>query len=772
MPRLRASALASEADGMQAGGPWEAFLMESIDGVLSRMIFHKRSPWSRTGSLFLIGKLFNGTVVKGEMSDPREGENYRFYGELRDQKNRSEQAFEFDSFDIIIEQSVAGVVQYLKSYIAGLGIVKAQALVDHFGDETLTVLRTEPQRAREVSGISAKIAEAIKDHFEDVEQRKRFDPAAYAKLIDLFAGHRISKAVIKKLVSLYRSDAPATVMKNPYLLLALPRMGWKTVDAFALAVAKYDPHGLERHKAAYLEALQRISLDGHTHTTPSTLDFEAARLLGEAPVRSAITSLMADGDLVAWPADPAKGRQATYALGKFADAEGEIAERITNLAATALPLPCSIDTAGLHAAQAEAARLIEENGVAILTGPPGTGKSFTLAHILAQVVKVIPADVVRVAAPTGKAAKRAAELLDQHLPPGTIQCSTIHKLLAPQPSAEEQGIPEDVARRGRAREAFSFGKNEANPLELRLLVVDEFSMADVRLAASLLRAITPGTRLIIVGDENQLPSVGPGSVLRDLSASGVPTARLSEIVRSEAAGRVVKACHALKDGRHPEPARSVGLPLDNWVHVELRDMNAIAQAIVGLHESAAKNYVPGRPEDGGKGFDPVWGMQVVTPQNGRLPIACANLNQHLSAMLNPRPDRAAPPAMLGGNGESTENGNGTSGTSGTGADGDDEVSGPPFAVGDKVVRTKNGLCDQMILVGDDLPPSEDGEDGGDDEDWVEGLAAGILKQPSYESPTSPSLTSDFEWQGQSYHLKETAIVNGDMFAGCHTAIAS
>jgi exodeoxyribonuclease V alpha subunit len=329
--------------------------------------------------------------------------------------------------------------------------------------------------------------------------------------------------------------------------------------------------------------------------------------------------------------------------------------------------------------------------------------------------------------PTGKAAKRASELLNNYLPPDTIASTTIHKALAPKPSADDGGIPLEMARRGRARDPFSFTKNAQDPLKVNILIVDETSMVDVRLMASLLRAVPKGTRIVFVGDHNQLPSVGPGAVLRDMLASGIPTAMLTEIVRSDGGGRVVRACHAIKDGIVPEPAATVGLPTENWVHVEREDMREIAEIIVGLHESASRNYVAGGPEDGGKGFDPVWGMQVVSPQNGKLPIACAYLNRLLAAKLNPL---AAQQEGLGEAGLSLGSQAQTSGDGPPGNKEDDyEVSGPPFFVGDKVVRTKNGLCDEMLL----MPPGDF----------------------SFDRP-------EFTWRGNSYSLAETAIVNGDM----------
>jgi exodeoxyribonuclease V alpha subunit len=360
--------------------------LESLDGILSRIVFHKPSKWSRTGSKYLIGRLHSGVTVKGEMDDPREGENYRFYGEMRDQKGYDDPAFEFETFEVVIDQTTSGVVQYLKSYVSGLGIVKAQAIVDSFGDETFHVLRTDPERTLNVHGITSKIVDSIREHFKELERRKRFDPVAYAKLIDLFAGHRVPKNVIKDLVNLYSSDAPKKVIGNPYLLLSFPRMGWKTVDSFALSVVKFDPEGLERHAAAIMESFLRLAGDGHTHAPKLTVDSEAFNLLGSVPKGSAWTLLISDGDVMCWPEDPATKSPATFAMTKYASAEKEIAERLLILTKSVLFVRCPIGIDGLKPAQVDAVRLIEEHGVCLLCGAPGTGKSHTIARFIDELV--------------------------------------------------------------------------------------------------------------------------------------------------------------------------------------------------------------------------------------------------------------------------------------------------------------------------------------------------------------------------------------------------
>lgn len=669
--------------------------MESIDGVISRVMHHKPSKFSPGGQPFLVARLASGMTIKGHMLKPVAGESYRFWGELKNQKGDYGQAFEFHSYEPIVdERSADGVAAYLAAHVDGVGRAKAAKIVDHFGEDTLTILRATPERALEVAGIKQETVDSLLAHFADA---KAYDPVAYSRLLSLFADIRLPKRVVESLLKTYGSDAPDEILRCPYLLCQFPRVGWKTIDAFAMGKAGYDPDGIDRHEAAVMEALERAAADGHTAVTRAELTTAAIDLLGRRLDDTAIGRLVATYDVVEAP----DAHGTVYQLAKLARAEAAIADKLAALAAAGKPLefdladPAWLEETGLGDDQADAVRVVAENAVAIVSGPPGTGKSYTLSRTLGRLV-AHGIRGIRVVAPTGKAAKRAAELLAQVPGCEWIPATTVHKALAPQPNEAPAGVPAGDSRFGRGREEFSFGHNEASPLDDQVVVVDETSMLDVRLAAALLDAIKPGTRVIFVGDHNQLPSVGPGSVLRDLMAAGVPTVVLRQIRRSDGGGTVVRACHAIKDGRVPEDAERIDLPTHNWIHLEASDLDDIAAKIVELHL-------------GTRTFDPVWGMQVVTPQKAKLPMACDNLNRLLGAALNPD---AEP-------------------TAGSGAD---EEGGPPFRVGDKIVRTKNGIVDELVPWADQ-----------DDEDGPGGKAI-----------------PDFLWDGQTWVAREIPVVNGDM----------
>lgn len=663
--------------------------MDSTDGVLSRVLYHAPNKFNPSGLPFLIAKLQNGTVVKGEMSRPIVSDRYRFYGSMQAQKGRDEEAFCFSTYEVLIDDSVAGITQYLINHVPGLGRAKANSLVDHFGQETIKVLKTEPHRVIEAPKINESVVELIVAHFTD---RNQFDPAAYARLVDLFEGFRVPKRVIEKLLKNFGASAIDIISAQPYsILLALPRMGWETVDKFALTRLGYAPEGLDRHSSAILEAMNQISFQGHTYATSIDVEGITFTLLGGRIVKNAWTLCLNEG----WILSDSPDR---FMLPKIAAAEEEIAKRLALLTEAALPLDVTLDRDGLGGEQIEALDRIEAEGVSILAGSPGTGKSYTMAKALGSLVKAGRTNI-RVVAPTGKAAKRAAELIAKMMEikadkdaDNEIPCTTIHRALGPVPSeTEPEGVQGDDAKHGRGRESFGFHHNEARPLDCSFLVIDESSMADVRLAASLLKAVNPGTRVLFVGDPNQLPSVGPGGLLRDMIDAGIPTSTLNEIQRSESAGRVVHGCHAIKDGRMPKWADRISMPADNWAHIEIDDPNEIANEIVELH--AASKTFP----------DLLWDFQVVTPQKAKAAIGCNALNRRLSLKLNP-PHDAAQQGYL---------------------DPSESVN-TAFRVGDKVVRNKNGLADEMFEV------------------------VGWEDHP------------DWKWDDRDWTFDECTVVNGDM----------
>jgi exodeoxyribonuclease V alpha subunit len=393
----------------------------------------------------------------------------------------------------------------------------------------------------------------------------------------------------------------------------------------------YAREGLKRRLAASLHVLQEAAdTRGHTWLPGEKFIEKVQELTGFPPGADVRMKLIED--------EAIRIRDDKIALAKLADDELDVAGCIHRLLAKGEDLSphASIDLKGLAPDQQEAFRLCLTHPVFILTGAPGTGKTYTLRRIIEQFTEWNHR--IALAAPTGKAAKRMTEMIGQ----GAM---TIHRLLGPEVRTFDGEI------------YFSFSMGVGNPIPVDLLVVDEFSMVDVSLAASLFRAVASGTRVLIVGDHYQLPSVGPGAVLRDLLAAGVPSYELTEIKRNT--GDIVQACHAIKDGRpavsssHLDPESGL-----NFRHIEESDPFVI-QAII---RDLVTKRLPMR------GYDPVWDVQVLSPMNERTALACLDLNVLLQGALNMYPP----------------------------------VPGTPFRISDKVIQRKNESISSEFVVNGDL----------------------------------------------------------------------
>ena len=690
--------------------------LEILEARIRKVRWHGTGKFSPSGSLFLIAETEEGSLIKGEMQKPSLGEPYRFFGERRtDPKYDNNEYFRFYSFELLVDRTVDGLTDYLAKHVRRLGPVLARRLVQQFNEDTLTVLRTEPEQALAVPGITPGIVAAIKSHFEE---QGDYDPSAYAALHTLFGDYRVPQRTMQMLLRHWGSDAPTRVRENPYMLLSYPRMGWKTVDQIALDRCGYSPVGIFRQMAAVVECLEQEANEGHTYALKADLEFAVHKLIGKVPSVDAWRGLEELGVVTYHPLlldGPAGKSQTipTYSITKYWLAEQEIAYRLRAIAAAADHPSLPYDLEGLEEEQIPAAKLLESHGVAILTGPPGSGKTHSVTKILTSFDRETLSQTL-VIAPTGKAAKRAAELIERHFLGAGVTCSTCHRALKLIPNEAPEGVPAEDAKFGRGRDEFGFGHDHSNPLPYRVVIMEETSMTDAQLLASVLRAIAPGTRLTFVGDENQLPSVRPGAVLRDMIAGGVPTARLTKPRRN--AGRIAQACYEILRGRTPRPATRLNLDpavKDNWIHLEERDPNKAAALIVELHRRTKR--------------DPFWDLQVVTPEKNRKALACSNLNTLLSRLLNPRASS-------------------TDGTAG-GTEPDEDV-GPGIAIGDKVVRTKNGMVELMV------PATR--------EDIESGRLDSTADEWDWDDFTDDEEFDMCEWRDSVYRLEATPVVNGDV----------
>lgn len=542
--------------------------------------------------------------------------------------------FRAETLQVTPPTGIEGIERYLASgQMRGIGPMMAKRIVAAFGEAVFDIIEAEPGRLTEVEGIGAKRAARIVKGW--AEQR------AVREIMIFLHAHGVGTARATRIFRTYGQDSLNVMAEDPYRLARDIRgIGFKTADAIALRIglAREAP---QRLAAGISYALQKAMDEGHCGLPVEALVRSAAELLEVAPdlVRCAAALALREGREVV--ADTLAGEPCLFLKGLHG-AERAMAARLLDRAAGSPPWP-EIDFGlarpwveaktgkALSASQAEAVGLALSKKLCVLTGGPGVGKTSTLDAIL----RILTAKGVRVvlAAPTGRAAKRMAEQTG-------IEARTIHRLLEIDP------------RNG------GFQRDEANPLDADLVVIDETSMVDVPLMHALLKAVPERAALILVGDVDQLPSVGPGQVLADVIASGrVPVARLTEIFRQAAESRIVTSAHRVNTGRLPEaPPR--GEPSDFHI-VAIDEPEAGLDTLVEL----VARRIPRR-----FGLDPARDIQVLTPMI-RGTMGSRNLNHRLQAVLNPDP-----PVMV-------------------------ERFGWRFAPGDRVMETRNDY-DRDVFNGD------------------------------------------------------------------------
>jgi exodeoxyribonuclease V alpha subunit len=452
--------------------------------------------------------------------------------------------------------------------------------------------------------------------------------------------HGISTSRALRVFKLYGEDAIARVRANPYLLARdIPGIGFKSADAVGEKLG-FGHDSILRARGGLQHVLAEATGEGHTALPREVLLSTAAQLLGvdDAVVSGALDREVADGQLAV---EDIAGETMVF-LPALRAAEETIAATLRKLAAQAAGYPgIDFDKAlawvqektgkQLSPSQVEALRLVLGARVAVITGGPGVGKTTLLDSLL----RILAAKKVRfqLCAPTGRAAKRMGESTG-------CAAQTIHRLLEVFPSG-------------------GFKRGTKHPLDTDLVVVDEFSMVDVPLMASLCRALPPRGSLLLVGDPDQLPSVGPGAILSDLLSTGaVPSVRLTEIFRQAEASHIVRAAHDVRHGRVPEEA---GEKNADFAFLHREEPEEIAKLVLRL----VREEIPRRI-----GLDPVRDIQVLAPMH-RGSLGIRELNAALQAALNPpRADRA-----------------------------EIERFGTRFRVGDKVLQTRNNY-DKEVFNGD------------------------------------------------------------------------
>ncbi|MGY1823225.1 SF1B family DNA helicase RecD2 [Geodermatophilus sp. SYSU D00079] len=550
-------------------------------------------------------------TVVGSLLGAQPGETLRLHGRWGAHPQYGRQ-FQVEDYTTVLPATVQGIRRYLGSgLVKGIGPRLATRIVDHFGVDALRVIEEEPGRLAEVPSLGPKRTRLITAAWE--EQR------AIKEVMVFLQGVGVSTSLAVRIYRQFGGASIGVVRTEPYRLAAeVWGIGFRTADAIAAAVGI--PHdSAERVEAGLQYVLSEATGQGHCFLPGPDLVARAVEVLQvpAALVGHCLALLVADQNVVREELPGADGEPPTvaYYLVPFHRAEVSLAAGLRRLAtADADRVPGFADTdwdatltwlhrhtgVELAPAQREAVRLALTEKVAVLTGGPGCGKSFTVRSI----VTLAAARGARVVltAPTGRAAKRLSEL-------SGVEAVTVHRLLELRPGGEA---------------AF----DRERPLVADLVVVDESSMLDLLLANKLVRAVPPGAHLLLVGDVDQLPSVGAGEVLRDLLAEGspVPHVRLTQVFRQAGRSGVVTNAHRINAGRPPQVRG-----LDDFFLFSTEDAEEAARLTVDV----VVRRIPAR-----FGLDPRRDVQVLTPVH-RGPAGAAALNELLQEALTPaRPDRA------------------------------------------------------------------------------------------------------------------------------------
>lgn len=576
---------------------------EEIAGTVISLVF--RNP----DTLYSVLQVRSGRevlTVTGLMPELSEGEKVSFQGDWMEHPQYGRQ-FKCTSCAVETPTTLSEIERYLSSgLIKGVGASTARQIVEAFGEDALNIMSEQPERLMEITGIGRVRSKQIAESFDKQH--------AARKTMMFLQSYGISPGLSAKIHKKYSIQAESLISANPYRLMDdIEGVGFRTADRIARSLG-IPANSDFRLQAGLVYALQDAAgANGHTYLPREHLIWQAAQLLGLTAelLEHHVQALTMTKRLYAEEISGAP----IISLPDFYRCEWEIAHRIRNLAQFAQQLmeahvPSQIkaferdNQITFSPTQRAAILKAAQSGVLVITGGPGTGKTTLINCIL----HVAGGDDALLAAPTGRAAKRMSEATGR-------DAKTLHRLL------EFGG------------EGEQFQRNTDNPLDCSMIVVDEMSMVDIFLMRSLLRAIQPGTRIILVGDADQLPPVGPGNVLGDLLSSGVvPQVRLTDIFRQEGQSMIVVNAHRINHGQPPILNRKDG----DFFYVSAGSPQTAAAEIVKLCRDRLPGFL-GKENSGD--------VQVLSPTR-KGTCGVAELNALLQNELNCR-DADKPELLFG-----------------------------------------------------------------------------------------------------------------------------
>ena len=574
-------------------------------------------------------------TMVGILSYAAEGEMIRATGHLTEHPVYGEQ-LQIQSYEFQTPEDQASIERYLASgAIKGVKSALAARIVRRFKADTLRIMEEEPERLAEVKGISEKLAISIG---EQIGEKKEMRQAMM-----FLQNYGISLNLSARIYQEYGPRLYAVIKENPYRLADdIPGVGFKMADEIAQRVGIFTDSDY-RIRAGILYVLLQATANGHTYLPADELFSQASALLkvDAQAMEKHLMDMQIDRRLVV---KRIGDRQVVYASHYYylelntarmlhdLNIRGSSSEEEIRRQLAAIQRAESLE---LDALQQEAVIAAVNSGILIITGGPGTGKTTTINTI----IRYFQAEGMEIllAAPTGRAAKRMTEATG-------CEARTIHRLLELTPIGMTGN---DSSSKGGVTSGMRFERNEENPLDADVIIIDEMSMVDISLIYSLLRAVNVGTRLILVGDVDQLPSVGPGNVLRDLITSGAfPVVRLTHVFRQAAQSDIIVNAHRINGGEPVDLAKKSR----DFLFIRRENPEQVIQAAVTLIQQKLPGYVHADPSE----------IQVMTPMR-KGPMGVESLNQALQQYLNPpAPDKA-----------------------------EKEVGGTVYRIGDKVMQIKN-----------------------------------------------------------------------------------
>lgn len=577
--------------------------MIKIEGIIDTVIFYNSDNGYAVCDVSCVGEL---VTMTGTMPNITEGEKIIASGEWTTHVDYGDQ-FKVEYIERVMPSSENEIEKYLASGILPyVGKMTAKKIVEKFGTDALDVIENDHEKLLEIKGLTkSKIEDIYKAFVEQIGIRQ---------IVMFFQKYNVSPSSAVKVFKIFGTGTIPLVQNNPYILAdQIDGITFEKADEIAMSLG-FETKSYVRIASGIKSIIKRISfLNGHTYLPRPTIIAQAVSMLEveQGPVEDAISQLLLSGELIS----ENQGDYDAIYLKLFYDAEREVAEKLIRMSGVTFDIDISQidglidkveseDRIELSENQREAVRRAFQTAALVITGGPGTGKT-TIINTIINAMK-IEHNKVMLAAPTGRAAKRMSEVCG-------FEAKTIHRILEITPGVDEVGS--------------CFARNSENPLDCDVLIIDEMSMVDIILMKHLTDALSSRTRLIMVGDSDQLPSVGAGNVLKDIIDShSIECIKLTEIFRQAKESMIVVNAHRVNNGEEP-------LLNDNdndFFFVHRDDPMQLPNTIADLCVRRLPQYY---------GLDGITQIQVLTPTRKSL-IGVQNLNTILQSCLNPpSPDK-------------------------------------------------------------------------------------------------------------------------------------